>query len=119
MNLQEVVTALDLVSFTGKQDYSEVIPTCGYASDLLSCVMAGAVHKSLWVTLQAHGNIVAVATLLELSAVIITEGASPDPVTIAKANEEGVILLGTHNPTFYVIGKLWELGLRCKQEDPI
>ena len=51
--------------------------------------MAGAPHESVWVTLQAHSNIVAVATLLEISAVIITEGAMPDQATISKADEEG------------------------------
>lgn len=113
MTLQEIIDALNLTPLTAAQEYSEIIPSCGYASDLLSCVMAGAAKKSLWVTLQAHGNIIAVATLLDLSAVIITEGAIPDPTTIEKANEECVILLGTDKPTFYVIGKLWDLGLRC------
>ena len=78
--------------------------------------MAGAPKKSLWVTLQAHGNIIAVAALLELSAIIITEGAQPDQATIDKANEENVVLLGSDLPTFYIIGKLWELGLHCSPE---
>lgn len=113
MNLQQLIESLDLKPLTNLQDFSGIEPTCGYASDLLSCVMAGAPKKSLWVTLQAHGNIIAVATLLDLSAVIITEGAQPDQATIDKAKEENVILLGTEAPTFYVIGKLWELGLHC------
>ena len=70
------------------------MPSGGYTSDLLSCVMAGAKTRRVWVTLQAHLNIVAVAALLELSAVIITEGARPDPATIAKANEEGITVAG-------------------------
>ena len=116
MNLQQIITELELKPFTRELDFSEIEPSCGYASDLLSCVMAGAAKKSIWVTLQAHGNIIAVATLLDLSAVIITEGAVPDPTTIDKANEEGVILLGTVKPSFFVTGKLWELGLRCQPE---
>lgn len=116
MNLQEIINGLELKPLTETDDFSQVLPTCGYASDLLSCVMAGAAHKSIWVTLQAHGNIIAVATLLDLSAIVITEGAIPDPATIEKANEEGVILLSTKNPTFFVIGKLWEMGLRCSQD---
>jgi len=74
--------------------------------------MAGAPHGSVWVTLQAHGNIVAVAALLELSAIIITEGAMPDPATITKANEEGIILLSTPQPSYWTVGKLWELGIQ-------
>lgn len=115
MNLQDIITALELKALTTPVDFSEINPTFGYASDLLSCVMAGASKKSLWVTLQAHGNIIAVAALLELSAVIITEGARPDQATIDKANQEGVILLSTELSTFYIVGRLWELGLQSEQ----
>ena len=114
MNLQEIITALNLEVLTKKMDFQSITPSCGYSSDLLSCVMAGAAHKSLWVTLQAHSNIVAVATLLELSAIIITEDAKPDQETINKANEEGIVLLSTDKATFCIAGKLWEMGFRCK-----
>ncbi len=87
MTLQEIIKALDLKVLTDPKDFSSITPTCGYASDLLSCVMAGASHQGIWVTLQAHNNIVAVAALLELSAVIITENAQPEAETIAKANQ--------------------------------
>ncbi len=116
MKIQEIITALDLHVLTTPNDFSSIETEYGYTSDLLSCVMAGAPHKSVWVTLQAHSNIIAVASLLEISAVIITEGAAPDQATIDKANEEGVILLGTDKPTFHVVGKLWELGIRCEEK---
>ena len=74
--------------------------------------MAGAKKGHLWITLQAHLNIVAIAALNELAAVIITEDAHPDSASIAKANEQGVILLSTSQPTYEVNGKLWELGIR-------
>lgn len=112
MTLQEIIDWLDLAVLTEKLDFSTVVPTCGYTSDLLSCVMAGARHKGLWITLQAHINIVAVAGLLDQSAVIITEGAMPDRATIDKANQQSVTLLSTQMPTFTVVGKLWEMGLR-------
>lgn len=112
MTLQEIIEKLQLTLLTQEQDFGSIIPTGGYAADLLSCVMAGAPHQGIWVTLQAHLNIVAVAALLELSAIIITEGAKPDQATITKANEEGVTLLKTDKPTFYIVGRLWELGLR-------
>ncbi|GAB4557536.1 MAG: hypothetical protein Kow0047_01930 [Anaerolineae bacterium] len=113
MTLQEIIQRLNLRVLTEPKAWDAVVPTGGYASDLLSCVMAGARHGHVWVTLQAHSNIVAVAALLELSAVIITEGAMPDEQTIQKANEEGVILLSTDQPTFAVVGQLWEMGLRA------
>lgn len=111
MTLQEIIDQLDLKILAGQKEFKKIIPTSGYASDLLSCVMAGAKHGGIWITLQAHMNIVAVAALLELSAVIITENAQPDLDTIAKANEESITLLATSQPTYAVAGKLWEMGL--------
>jgi hypothetical protein len=111
MTLQDLITQLNLKPLTGGQ-FEQVSPTAGYASDLLSCVMAGAQKGAVWVTLQAHTNIVAVAALLEMSAVIITEGAQPDAATLDKARQEGITLLSTDKPTFEVVGRLWEMGLR-------
>lgn len=112
MTLQEIVERLNLTVLTKGQDLGQIVPASGYASDLLSCVMAGAKHKAIWVTLQSHINIVAVGALLDMSGIIITEGAMPDQATIAKAEEEGIPLLLTEKPTFFVVGKLWEMGLR-------
>ncbi len=112
MTLQEVIDQLNLNVLTQPVNFSDVIPTGGYTSDLLSCVMAGAKKGAVWVTLQAHLNIVAVAALLEMSAVIITEGAQPEAATIQKANEEGIALLSTDKQSFEVVGRLWEMGAR-------
>ncbi len=113
MTLQDIIDQLDLKLLTNQKDFDRITPSSGYASDLLSCVMAGARNRGIWITLQAHSNVVAIGALLELSAIIITEGATPDLDTIAKASEEGVTLLVTDKPTFHVAGKLWELGLRA------
>ena len=112
MNLKQIIAQLNLRVLTEPRDFAAISPTGGYSSDLLSCVMAGAKKGHLWITLQAHLNIVAIAALNELAAVIITEDAHPDSASIAKANEQGVILLSTSQPTYEVNGKLWELGIR-------
>ncbi|MCJ7694190.1 MAG: DRTGG domain-containing protein [Anaerolineaceae bacterium] len=112
MNLQTLMDALNLKVLTETQDFSAIQVKTGYTSDLLSCVMTGAKSNSVWVTLMAHGNIVAVSALLDLAAIIITENAQPDEETILKANEEGVVLLSTPQQTFNIVGRLWELGLR-------
>jgi hypothetical protein len=112
MNLQEVIDTLYLTELTSKKNWGSINPSSAYISDLLSCVMAGAKHQSIWITLQSHSNIVAVAALLDVSAVIITEGATPDPETIEKANSEGITLLSTDKLSFEVCGLLWEMGLR-------
>lgn len=112
MRLQEIVDRLNLTVLTQNKDLAGIIPASGYASDLLSCVMAGAKKRGVWVTLQAHANIVAVAALLDLSAIIVTEGALPDANVIAKASEEGITLLSTSDSTYVVVGRLWEMGLK-------
>lgn len=112
MNLQQIIDRLDLKVLTELQNFENITPTGGYSSDLLSCVMAGARKGHLWTTLQAHLNIVAVAALNEVAAVIVTENALPDQATIQKANQQGVILLSTPLPTYNVNGVLWELGIR-------
>jgi len=112
MTLQEIIDRLNLTVLTQNKDFDRITATSGYTSDLLSCVMSGAQKKGVWITLQSHSNIVAVAALLELSAVIITEGATPDPATITRANEEEITLLSTPEFTYPVVGKLWEMGLK-------
>jgi hypothetical protein len=114
LSLDQIAQELELALLTQPGDFSSVFPSAGYTSDLLSCVMAGASKQGIWVTLQAHVNIVAVAALLDISAVIITENAMPDPATIQKANQEGITLFSSAKPSFFIVGKLWEMGLRAE-----
>jgi hypothetical protein len=114
MSLQQIIEQLELTVLTEPRDFVSIQPAGGYTSDLLSCVMAGAKGNYLWITLQAHLNIVAVAALLEVAAIIITENAQPDPATIAKANEQGVVLLSTPKTTYEIDGRLWEMGIRTQ-----
>ncbi|MDX9865698.1 MAG: hypothetical protein RBT34_12915 [Anaerolineaceae bacterium] len=113
MNLEEIIQELDLTLVTRSRHFAAITPSNGYASDLLSCVMAGAGENGIWVTLQAHANIVAVAALVGMAAVIITEDAQPDEATIAKANQENITLLTTPDPTYHIVGKLWEMGIKA------
>jgi hypothetical protein len=112
MNLQEIIDGLELTVRTAPKEFSAINPSGGYTSDLLSCVMSGAPKGGIWVTLQSHVNIIAVAALLDLCAIIVTEDAQPDQMTLDKANEEGITVLTTPHPTFYIVGKLWEYGIR-------
>lgn len=116
MNLEDIIMKLKLKVLTESKDFSTVHVKSGYCSDLLSCVMTGAEPEGLWVTLMAHNNIVAVAALLDLAAIIITEDAQPNQNTIAQANEKGVTMLSTPHPNFQIIGQLWETGLRAAQK---
>ena len=115
MKLKKIIDDLDLKLLTPRDDIETVEVHSGYCSDLLSCVMTGAEAGAIWITLMAHGNIVAVAALLDLAAVVITEDAQPEKETLEQAKEKGVILLSCPKDSFHVVGKLWEMGLRAKK----
>jgi len=111
MIVQEMVHILhaEVVAGAGRID-NEI--SGGYASDLLSNVMSQAKTGNVWVTMHAHQNIVAVASLLGLSAVIIAGRVQPDKEVVNKANVEGIPLLITALPVFEVVGLLYGEGVK-------
>jgi len=110
VTLEELSRKLSLEVRTAAEKLSTEV-TGGYAADLLSCAMAKAQEGNVWVTLQSHPNIVAVASLLNLAGIIITEGMTPDATTVEKAEKEGIPILTTELTTFTVVGRLFELGV--------
>ena len=83
-----------------------------YISDLLSDVLANAQPGMLWVTIHTHRNVVSVASMKDIAAVLFTCGRKPEAAIIAEAVEEGILLLTTPLTTYETAGKLWEAGLR-------
>jgi len=116
-SLRAVIEKLGLESVSSFS-FSDRTVTGGYASDLLSCTMKGAGENYIWVTLQSHLNVVAVASLANLAGVIITEGNRPDQETITRAEKEGVILMVTSKTTFTIVGVLASLGVRGESPIP-
>jgi predicted transcriptional regulator len=110
MKLEELChqLSLEVRAAAGKLD-AEV--TGGYACDLLSCVMAKAQAGNVWITLQGHPNIVAVASLINLAGIIVAEGMSIEPATLQKAEQEGIPILATSLTTYTVVCKLAALGV--------
>ena len=99
MKVSDLVKELNLTVFCGEAGLD----------DLLSDVMGHIDEGMLWVTMQTHQNIVAVATLKDVAAVLIVNGASPDEETLEKGKEEDVPLLGTPLSAFEVTGKIYSL----------
>ncbi len=114
MNVQYVVEHLNLNPVAGRPGLTREI-SGGYSADLLSCVMARAKHGNIWLTLQAHPNVIAVASLLELAAVIVTEDAPVGADVIARANDEGIPVLSTPHTTFWAVGELCKLGIQAQE----
>ena len=111
MNLGDVVQKLSLEVRTSKGDLSREVTGC-YISDLLSDVMAHAQEGEVWITLQTHPNIAAVAVLRNLAGIIISNDRSPEADTLKKAEEEGIPIAVSAESTFDVGGKLYQL-LKC------
>ena len=110
VRLGELVEALGLEALVPGDPNREVAG--GYVSDLLSDVMAHARSGAIWVTIQTHQNVVAVASLLSLAGVVVAGGYRPDAGTLAKAAEEGVPVYAAADSSFAVAGRLYGLGLR-------
>jgi predicted transcriptional regulator len=80
--------------------------------DLLSHVMARGREGQVWVTIQTHPNIVAVAALARLAAIILAHGMQPEEETVMRAEDEGMPLLLSEDSAYLLAGKLYTMGVR-------
>ncbi|TET62364.1 MAG: serine kinase [Candidatus Stahlbacteria bacterium] len=110
MKLSAIVKSYDLKVECSKNSLNREIEG-GYASDLLSDVMAHSKKGDIWITLQGHPNIVAVAMLKELAGIIIINGRKPEQETIKKAEAEGLPIMTSELSMFELVGKLYESGV--------
>lgn len=78
-----------------------------YVSDLLSDVMGKADEGMIWITSQIHKNIVAVASLKELSAIIVVNERTVEQEVLESAELEGVPILSSDMAAFETAGKLY------------
>ena len=115
MLLKQIIEKLSLEVLSA-EDMLECEINSGYSSDLLSDVLANARKGDLWVTLQVHENIVAVAAMNELAGIVTINGRRPGKDTIKKANKEGIPILVSILPSFELIGRLYTMGILGKKE---
>ena len=92
MNVKELVDQFSLNVAAGQKGLDHQIQG-GYCGDLLSDVMGNAPIGCIWLTVQTHQNIVAVAVLREMAAIVLSGGQEPDQETVEKADEEGIPIL--------------------------
>jgi hypothetical protein len=105
MLISELVPELGLEAAQGA--YADRRISTGYASDLLSDVMANAKADGVLVTVQAHKNAVAVASLVGLGAIVVCNSRPIPPDMIEAARAEGVAVFRSPESAFEVSGKLW------------
>lgn len=93
MTVKDIIEKLNAKIYHIEDDSREVVS--GYCGDFLSFVMGKAPTDSVWFTVMANLNVCAVAVLCDVSVVIVCEGVTPDDTLVAKAQAQGVNLIGT------------------------
>ncbi|MEG1499019.1 MAG: DRTGG domain-containing protein [Bacteroidales bacterium] len=108
MTVEEVVKALNLrVISDGDAKGLKREVDGGYVSDLLSDVMGHAESEQIWITLQTHKNVMAIASLKELAAIILVKGLEPSSDMLEQSRLENIPILGTEEETFQTAGQLY------------
>lgn len=93
--LQELLEFTPLALPDGKRE-----AVGAYVGDLLSWVMGRATSDNVWVTIMSNVNVIAVATLADVSCVVFAEGVMPDEELIELAKSKGVNLLASKLPAY-------------------
>ncbi len=110
MKLSEIVELLDATVVTKDFD-GEREATSGFVGDLLSVVMGKAKEECVWVTIQSHINVVAVASLVDMACVVVAEGFVVDEDALAKAEMEEIPMMTTKLSSFEAVAALAKKGL--------
>lgn len=108
MTVEQITKELNLTIFGGQEGLTNEV-TGGYVSDLMSDVMGHADTGQVWITLQTHKNVIAIASLKDLAAIILVKNFTPEADMLEQANEEGIPILGTNESTFEITAKLYQL----------
>ena len=92
---------LKTLNFVCLQDrYDDADLAGGYTSDLLSDVMANLEQGQVLITIQAHKNTIAVASLADAAAVVFCHGRKPAADVIEAAANEGIALFSSSDNQF-------------------
>ena len=110
MLVKDLVEKFDLSIAAGENGLDREVMD-GYCGDLLSEIMGNAPAGCAWMTVQGHQNIVAVAVLREMAAIIITGDQKPDEETIQKADQESIPILLWPNSSFRLAGHIFSAGV--------
>lgn len=81
----------------------------GYCGDLMSDVIANADSNSIWITIQAHKNSIAVALIKDIKAIVFANNVEINQDLIEKAREEEINLLRSEKNSFYISGMIYQL----------
>ena len=100
MTVKELIEKLDLKILV-EDDLDREVSDC-YVGDLLSWVMGRAPADSAWLTVMGNINSIAVATLADVSCIILVENAALDDNARQKAEMHGVNILTTAENSYHL-----------------
>ena len=109
MTVTDLQKALSLTALSLPEGDREVEGV--YIGDLLSWVMGRAQSGNAWLTIMSNLNIVAVATLSDVSCIILCEGVTLDENVRNTAEAKGINVLATDKAAYETAKCLAELGL--------
>ena len=115
MTLHDLIKQLSPDVMAGEKVPDREI-TGGYVSDLLSDVLANAREGNVWITLQTHENVVAVASMKDLAGIMVINGRQPEAETLARAESEGIPIMVSDLSAFDLVGRLHDLGIGGNEE---
>ena len=104
MTVKELAEKLALRTLV-KDDFDREVEDC-YVGDLLSWVMGRAPADSAWLTVMGNINSIAVATLADVSCIILVENAALDDAARQKAEIHGVTILQTEENSYSLAVKI-------------
>ena len=104
MTVQEFAKRFDMKILNGDEPDRE-IRDC-YIGDLLSWVMSRAPADSAWLTVMGNINSIAVATLADVSCIVLVENAALDAEARKKAEIHGVTILQTEDNSYRLAVKI-------------
>lgn len=107
MTVNELKDELNLKPLV-EDDYDREVADC-YVGDLLSWVMGRAPANSAWLTVMGNINSIAVATLADVSCIILVENAALDENARQKAEMHGVNILTTEENSYQIAVALSKL----------
>ncbi len=108
MNVKELAKSINAEICAGNESLERQVK-CGYACDLLSLVMGRGPTDSVWMTVMGNVNAVAVASLADISCVLVCEGVEPDKEAIEKANQQDIAIIKTDMPVYDACLKVSQL----------
>ncbi len=104
MTVKDLIEELKLTILV-EGDLDREVTDC-YIGDLLSWVMGRAPEDSVWLTVMGNINSIAVATLADVSCIVLVENAALDTDARNKANIHGVTILQTEENSYALAVKI-------------